>query len=129
MGHRRDPHHRRVKRFYQQLRKGGVRVYTSDYILDELTTLLFRRELFEEAVRFLEGIFAAAEQGHLIIERITSLRFAEAWKLRLRFRDKPKISFTDLTSMVLMKELGLTEILTEDDHFVQVGMGFRRVSL
>jgi 3-oxoacyl-(acyl-carrier-protein) synthase len=67
------------------------------------------------------------EQGRLIIERITSDRFANAWTLRQRFQDKPAISFTDLTSMVVMQELGINDVLTEDEHFPQVGMGFRRV--
>jgi preprotein translocase subunit Sec63 len=51
-----------------------------------------------------EGIFKAAERSHLTIERVTSERFAAAWKLRQRFQDKPKISFTDLTSMIIMRE-------------------------
>ncbi len=127
LGHRRDSCHQEVKRFYRQLRKEGARIYTSDYVLDEVITLLFRRETFQEAVRFLEGLFAATEQGALTIERITSTRFAEAWKLRQRFHDKPLISFTDSTSSTLMKELGLREVLTEDDHFTQVGMGLQKV--
>ena len=45
-------------------------------------------------------------------------------RLRLKFQDKPRISFTDLTSMVVMKELRIADILTGDTHFVQVGMGF-----
>jgi predicted nucleic acid-binding protein len=81
-------------------------------------TLLFRREAFDEAVRFMEGIFAAAEQGHLTIERITSEHFSAAWRLRQRFKDKTCISFTDLTSMAVMEERGLNDILTEDEHFM-----------
>ena len=127
LGHRKNSHHQAVKGFYQELRKEGSLVYTSDYVLDEVVTLLFRREAFDEAVRFMEGIFAAAEQGHLTIERITSERFSAAWRLRQRFKDKPRISFTDLTSMAVMAEFGLTEILTEDAHFIQVDMGFQRV--
>jgi hypothetical protein len=34
---------------------------------------------------------------------------------------------TDLTSMVVMKEPRIKDVLTEDDHFIQVGMGLRRV--
>ena len=45
-------------------------------------------------------------------------------RLRLKFEDKPRILFTDLSSMVVMKELGIADILTGDTHFVQVGMGF-----
>jgi len=127
LGHHRDPRHPRVKRLYQELHKAGGVFYTSDYILDEVATLLFRREVFLEAVRFMEGIFESAQQRLLMIERITSDRFAAAWSLRKHFQDKPRISFTDLTSMALMQELGVTRILTEDEHFLQVGLGFQRV--
>lgn len=83
-----------------------------------MITLLFRREAFEEAVRFMEGIFQASEGGQLTVERITSDRFASAWRLRKRFQDKPRISFTDLTSMAIMKEREITKVLTEDEHFI-----------
>ena len=104
-----------------------VAVYTTDYVLDETITLLFRREVFDEAVRFLEAVLSAAEQGRLVIERMTSERFARAWTLRRQFQDKPTISFTDLASMAVMQELGIADVLTEDEHFTQVGLGFRRV--
>lgn len=102
-------------------------MYTSDYVLDEVITLPYRRESFEEATQFINGIFGAVQIAHLIIERITSARFSAAWELRQRFHDKPKISFTDLTSFTLMQELGLTDVLTEDEHFTQVGLGLQRV--
>ena len=75
----------------------------------------------------MEGLLTDAGQGNLTIERITSSRWAKAWTLRNRFHDKPLISFTDLTSMALMAEMDLTDILTDDDHFLQVGMGFQKV--
>lgn len=127
LGHRRESRHQEIRAFYQDLRTQRVVVYTSDYVLDEVVTLLFRREVFAEAVRFVEGLFTAATRGHLRLERITSERFATAWRLRLRFQDKPRISFTDFTSMVIMEERRLQQILTEDAHFVQVGMGFQTV--
>jgi len=127
LGHRRDVHHREINALYKELRSGGSSIYTTDYVFDEVMTLLFRREEFEEAVRFMEGIFLAVEAGQLIVERITSDRFASAWRLRKRLQDKPKVSFTDLTSMIVMKEHGIKDALTEDQHFIQVGMGFRRL--
>lgn len=127
LGHRQDPRHPEVKRLYQELRHQRGSLYTSDYVLDETITLVFRREVRAEAVRFVEGLFAAGTLGHLRVERVTSDRFSAAWQLRKRFQDKPGISFTDLTSMVIMQERGISQVLTEDEHFVQVGMGFSRV--
>ena len=127
MGHRRDQYHQQVKALYQTLRSSQTAMHTSDYILDELMTLLFKREVFQEAVLFMEGIFKATELGQIQIHRITSNRFQAAWELRKQFQDKPLISFTDLTSMVLMRELGIQQVLTQDEHFLQTGMAFRRI--
>jgi len=65
--------------------------------------------------------------GLVDIERVTPDRFKLAWRMRVRYRDKPGISFTDLTSFVVMRELGLRQVLTGDAHFEQVGMGFVRL--
>jgi predicted nucleic acid-binding protein len=46
------------------------------------------------------------------------------YKLRLQLRDKPRISFTDMTSMIVMREQGIRRVLTADTHFQQVSMGF-----
>ena len=58
---------------------------------------------------------------------MTSERFLAAWSLRKRFQDKPDISFTDLSSMALMVERGIQQIVTDDDHFLHVGMGFQKI--
>jgi predicted nucleic acid-binding protein len=58
---------------------------------------------------------------------LTTERFQAALELRKRFRDKPDISFTDLTTMAVMRELQITAVVTEDNHFLHVGMGFQRL--
>lgn len=89
--------------------------------------LFFKRLSFLEARESLDMIEQAIQDGYLRLERITPARFEEAKRLRLKFQDKPRISFTDLASMVVMKELDIADILTGDTHFVQVGMGFQLV--
>ena len=125
LGRRRDSRHGHVRALYRRLRKGGARLCTSDYVLDETITLLFRRELFAEAVSFGEALFAPAASGALLVERINAARFAEAWRLRRKLDDKPLVSFTDLTTMSLVRELGIEEIVSADDHFRHVGMNLR----
>ena len=61
------------------------------------------------------------------IERVTPERFQAAWQLRLRYRDKPRISFADLTSFVVIKEIGLIGLISGDAHFEHAGLGFRRM--
>jgi uncharacterized protein len=100
---------------------------TTDYVLDETMTRLFAMAPFARARRFSEGIFEASRQELLDIEHVTPERFQRAFRLRLRYHDKPRISFTDLTSFVVMHELGIQRVLTGDAHFEQVGMGFTRL--
>lgn len=124
---RRDPAHRKVRRFYQTFRRRQGRCFTSDYVLDELITLLFRRAPIVPARVFVESIFEAIEADALALELVTEERFQRAWSSRIRYGDKPLISFTDLTSIVVMAEVGITEILSEDRHFEQVGLGLQCV--
>lgn len=124
---RRDPAHRKLRRLYQTFSRQKGLCVTSDYVLDEVITLLFRRAPFLPAKTFSEAIFAAVEAGTLDLESVTTDRFHRAWAFRSRYADKPLISFTDLTSFVIMTDVGITDVLTEDRHFQQVGLGLRCV--
>lgn len=124
---KREPKHKKVKAFYRTFRANYGNIYTTDYVLDETLTLVFRRlpfPLAEEAMNILDS---AIKQDYLNLEWVSPQRFNKARELRLRFQDKPEISFTDLISMVVMQELGLMSILTGDDHFTHVGMGFQKI--
>ncbi len=123
---KRKPKHAEIDSYYRRWRLRSGTIYTSDYILDETFTLLFRRLAADLSNHILESLDEAVRQGYLNLEWISPERFSTARELRSRFLDKPTISFTDLTSMVVMKELGIKFILTDDNHFVHVGMGFQK---
>ena len=120
---KKESRHEEVEDFYRQFREKRGIIYTSDYVLDETITLLFKRLPFNIAKESLTKIDKAIEESYLQMEWVTPERFEKAKELRLKYEDKPKISFTDLTSMVVMNELGIADILTEDEHFGHVGMG------
>lgn len=122
---RKESRHEEVKVFYSRFRSRKGIAYTSDYVLDETITLLFKRLPYIEAKTSLSMIHEAIEEGYLRVEWVTPERFEKAKELRLKYHDKPTISFTDLTSMVVMKDLGVKDILTEDEHFEHIGMGFQ----
>ncbi len=124
LGSEAESSHGEVVDLFREVRRERRPLYTSDYILDELITLLFRREQTDTAEGFLAGLWNASDLGHLTIERITSRRFSVGLELRRRYADKPDISFTDLTTMVLMQELGCQQVVTADSHFLKVNMGF-----
>ena len=123
---RKESRHQEVKDFYRQFRDQNGIIYTSDYVIDETITLVFKRLPFKTAKKSLSKIDKAIEEGYLQMEWVTPERFEKAKGLRLKYQDKPRISFTDLTSMVIMKELGVKDIITGDEHFEHVGMGFYR---
>ena len=122
-----DPDHTGVASLYREFRDARGLAVSTDWILDETITRLFRRRPFAEARGFVEALFASAEAGYLVIQRVTAERFGKAWQLRLRYPDKPLISFTDLTSFTVMQEDGISDVLTNDRHFGQVNLGFHRL--
>lgn len=124
LGNARDPAHAAVRDLYQDLQSQGQRPLTTDYVLDELITLLFRRVPALQAEKFLEGLLESIVVGFVRLERITPQRFRQAWDLRLKYRDHPRLSFTDCTSFVVMRDLAVDEALTDDSHFLKVNLGF-----
>ena len=122
---RADAAHKAVVALRQDYAARNVPWLTTDYILDETFTRLFRRRPFGEAARFAEALWKARDAGALIVEPVTPERFEAAFRLRLKLRDKPRVSFTDITSFIVMKELRLSRVLTGDAHFSQVSFGFQ----
>jgi len=124
---RQEDHHLKVTQYYREARRKQGEIYTSDYVLDETITLLFRRLPVALAIEAMDSLQQSILQRYLQLEWITLDRFDQIRTLRLKFQDKPLISFTDLSSMVIMQELNITAILTADAHFSHVGLGFQRV--
>ena len=118
--------HERTARYYRRLREQNGSVFTTDYVLDETITLAFQRLPFKHALERYQDLERAKETGFLDVKWIGLGRFGRAMGLRRKYDDKPDISFTDLTSMIVMQELDLQDVLTGDAHFEHAGMGFRR---
>lgn len=124
LGRKKELRHKDVKALYKEFRDKNMLIFTSDYVLDELITLIFRREPYHLSVKFVDGIFEAIRLEKVLMKSVTHELMKDAYSLRKRFKDKPYISFTDLTSMRIMQRSGISQIVTNDQHFVQVGMGF-----
>ena len=76
---------------------------------------------------FIDAIFDAVQEGKIVLERIDERRWEKAWNLSKKYYDKPYISFFDFSSFVVMKEKGISDALTADSHFEEVGLGFRKL--
>jgi len=121
----RESKHDEVVQYFDAFLRRGGQAYTTDYVLDETLTLLFSRLAFQKALSRYEIIAEAREEAFLRVEWIGPARFEKGLQLRRKYDDKPNISFTDLTSMAVMDEMGLRDVLTGDAHFRHVGMDFR----
>jgi len=112
-----DPAHQASISIRDRYLKQSHIFVTSDYVIDETLTL----------IRMRLGI-NAAERWWNQIERSPRLRFETVFAERLekarnwffKWRDKP-FSFTDCTSFVIMRELGIKQALTVDAHFFEAG--------
>jgi len=124
---RKDPYHKVAKAFYHEYINGVGIPTTTDYILDEVFTVLRRRLIHQVVVEFGEGIFEAVKVQKLRFELIDNRRREKAWELFKKYQDKPDISFTDLTSFVVMSEFKISNVFTGDEHFEKVNLGFKRV--
>ena len=125
---KREVHHDKSKKIFQEYLKNKIRLFTTDYILDETFTLLFKRLSPDKANESIVMILEAIKRERLQLVRIDENRFQNTITLRTRLIDKPNISFTDLSSMVVMKEYEIDDIFTADNHFIKVGMGFNIIN-
>lgn len=120
-----DPYHAVASAQHQQFRRQKRRYITTDYVLSETISGLFGAVPFGMAKHFMANLFQSIRAGRHRLEFVTPDQFHRAYDLRLRFHDKPDVSFADLTSMIVMQDLGIRDIFTGDAHFRQVNLGFQ----
>jgi len=115
---RRDVNHERAREIIQEILEGqhGV-AYTSDYIFDEAVTVAqFRTKDLRIAKSVGELILGEETHPFLNIRRVTERGFIESWDLFKNLSDK-ELSFTDCTSITLIRDLGIEKIISFDSNF------------
>jgi len=98
------------------------RLVTSDYIVDEVLTLIAARYRRQTAIRAGHVLFG---QGMAELIQLTDEDKERAWGMFRSHSDKGW-SFTDCTSFALMQRLGISNAFAFDRHFSQM-RGIRRV--
>jgi len=109
-----DPDHGAARKFVEFNRDP---LFTTDYIVDELLTLLRMRRQAQRAILWLDEVLAA---GGVNLTRITSADFDRATTIYRVYSDK-QWSFTDCTSFAVMERLRISTAFAFDDHFRQFG--------
>ena len=112
-----DPSHAAAGEARDTALEQGALLVTTDYVMDETLTLIRMRLGLPAAKAWLDQIEGSSR---LRWEWIGMERAEKARKAFFRFRDK-SYSFTDCTSLVVMQELRLKQVLTTDRHFRQMG--------
>lgn len=112
-----DPAHKRSVRARDGWLEQGGMFITTDYVADEMLTLIRLRLGHAAAEAWWRQVDGSAR---LRWEHVTPARAERARSLFFRYHDKD-FSFTDCTSFVVMRELRLREALTTDRHFAQMG--------
>jgi predicted nucleic acid-binding protein len=100
----------------EKLRAGFVLVAT-DYVLDETLTLLRLRLGLPAAREWWERV---SQSQRVILADIDAELRHDALDWFFRYEDKD-FSFTDCTSFAFMRREKISEVLTNDRHFLQAG--------
>ena len=114
---KKDQLHNAAVTINKELLQSGHRYMTTNFVLDETYTALLTKVGHFAAVDFGERIRGART---VQVIHITQDIEEKAWTLFKQYYDKD-FSFTDCTSFVVMQQLNLTEALTNDHHFEQIG--------
>lgn len=109
-----DPAHDEARRL---LLSATSELVTTDYVVDELLTLLVVRKHRDAAVRVGDD-FWTEKSCELVWSSKQNIH--AAWKIFAAFDDK-MWSFTDCLSYAVMKQLGIGEAFAIDEHFKQFG--------
>jgi len=118
----RDGNHGAAVRFQRELAAGSCgRLITTDYVLDETLTLV-RRRSGPASVRALLAGIQASRSVHSVWVSPTHFEAAKGL-----FLDQAANgwSFTDCTSFVVMRELGIELAFTFDSDFREAGFEVR----
>jgi uncharacterized protein len=113
----RDPYRQQSLAGWKRLEQGNERLATSNFVLDELVTLLAKRAGCAFAVDAVRGLY---ESSRLSILRPETQDEILALGLMQKFAD-PAISFTDYLSFALMKRNRIRKAFTFDKHFEIAG--------
>jgi uncharacterized protein len=90
---------------------------TSDYVIDELLTVLKVRGEYQRALEVGPSLF----NGEVCdLEWVTQADVRAGWQVFSSFRDKGW-SFTDCVSRVVIERLRVTTAVAFDEHFRQFG--------
>ena len=113
---RHDQHHGAAKKMFRPL-SGAAHLATSDYVLDEVVTFLNARIGHDVAVRAAQALLHSDRVSMIVVTRDVIDRAQQ----RFAACAIPRISFTDITTSIIVDLHHIDRIFTFDGHFAELG--------
>ena len=114
-----DVNHGKARSAFSRFLAEHALVVTSNYVIDETVTWLRYHVSHKAAVAFRETLTEARAAHGLHVEWVSERIEGEAWDIFLKYADH-ELSFTDCTSAVIARELGLV-VWAYDRDFATLG--------
>lgn len=96
-------------------------VYTSNYVIDETLTRLIYDASWKTVGLFISHIEQSLDSKYLVKLSVDEQIESEALDLFAKYHEH-KLSFTDATTVVLVKNFKIDSILSLDSDFVKLGL-------
>jgi hypothetical protein len=112
-----DEHHDEAVELAEQMESSGIKLITTRPVALEIGNALARQRHREASVALLQSL---ERDPNVEIVPLTEELYARGFELYQNRSDK-EWGITDCISFVIMRERGLNEALTTDEHFEQAG--------
>jgi len=113
-----DINHKRATAVFDAIKESKDLLYTSDYVLDETITTVLVRGNHKQSILAGQAILTS-KIVKIVYVNPDYLR--STWDLYQKYNDK-KFSFTDVSSLSIMKNLGITKAFAFDRELSQAGI-------
>jgi predicted nucleic acid-binding protein len=122
-----DDHHAEAERLLRRATADRLQLYTTNFVLAETHALFLHRLKSSRgaasaravALRTVERLYQSTRQRNALI-RVTSADEMAAFALLAQFADQD-FTFTDATSFVVMRRLGISVAFSFDEDFAKAG--------
>ena len=113
----RDQYHGAATEHWRTLQSDRRQLFTSNFVLDEMFTLLARRSTYQFAVERARNLFESTSLSILRPDENDELAALELFR---KYADQ-SVSFTDCVSFVLMEKRNIQCAFSLDHHFTLAG--------
>ncbi|WP_338599042.1 PIN domain-containing protein [Sulfolobus tengchongensis] len=115
-----DPNHSKALEIMNEIDEGKYgKPFITDYIFDEIVTLLMIRKNKEYAIQVGVTLFNLIKENSLALYKIDEKKFQTAWDCFTKYK---ALSFTDCTSFTILRSLNEKYIASFDRGFDQLGL-------